>query len=61
MQLALIETIVIELAQRSDPANLGMLAMVWWRLDRRLRSLRRELRLELDGEGDSSSRSRNPL
>lgn len=25
----------------SDPANLMLLGVVWWRLDRRLRSLRR--------------------
>lgn len=31
------------LLSRSDPANLALLAVVWWRLDRRLRSLRQEI------------------
>jgi len=29
-----------QLVMSSDPANLGLLAIVWWRLDRRIRSLR---------------------
>lgn len=28
---------IVELASRSDPANLSLLAVVWWRLNRRLR------------------------
>lgn len=31
------------LVQNSDPANLGLLAVVWWRLDRRLKTLRTDL------------------
>jgi len=33
------EQIVVELLARSDPPNLALLAVVWWRLDRRLRRL----------------------
>lgn len=42
--------IAVQLAQQSDPANLALLAVVWWRLNRRLRRL--EGRLSgFDGEG----------
>lgn len=34
------------LVQNSDPANLGLLAVVWWRLDRRMRKLRSDLSSE---------------
>lgn len=31
------------LVQNSDPANLGLLAVAWWRLDRRIRGLRSDI------------------
>lgn len=41
-------TVIETLIQQSDPANLGLLAVVWWRLDRRLRQLRQQI----DGADD---------
>lgn len=35
--------LVVGLAERSDPANLGLLAVVWWRINRRLRRLESRL------------------
>lgn len=37
------EAAVDALIRGSDPANLGLLAVVWWRLDRRLRLLRQQI------------------
>jgi hypothetical protein len=38
--------------QNSDPANLALLALIWWRLDRRLREVRSMV--------ESSQKPQNP-
>jgi hypothetical protein len=40
------ETLIVQ----SDPANAGLVAYVWWRLDRRLTELRDRLPEEPPGE-----------
>lgn len=42
---------ISELVAASDPANVALLAVVWWRLDRRLRALRRQVAALSDAEG----------
>lgn len=52
--------LVGELITRADPANLALLALVWWRLDRRLRLLER--RIDRAGsERRDGSESDSPL
>lgn len=34
------------LVSNSDPANLALLGVVWWRLDRRLKTLRSDISTE---------------
>lgn len=43
--------VIGRLVAQSDPANLALLAVVWWRLDRRIRHLDKRLEQSQDGEG----------
>lgn len=43
--------LLVELIQRSDPANLSLLALVWWRLNRRLRRLEAAVAAASSSEG----------
>lgn len=43
--------VVAKLAQNSDPANFGLLAVVWWRLNRRLQRLEQSLGVQGDSKG----------
>lgn len=46
----MVEQIVVEeLVENSDPANVLLIGVMWWDVDRRIRRLREELRESAEG------------